>query len=229
MNAFACPSLRVFLVSLAPLALTCACAAGGGAHPREPLNLGGHWQRDAAASDDARAILADAFASAKERRGSGAGGGGGKRGMGGGGMGGGGMGGGGMGGGGRRGTAAQDSGGRSNPEQMHKQLDRFVLPPQRLDVEQGSQDIHMTYDTDRQTRTLTPGTKSTIIDDHGSAEVEPKWKGNALTVRTTIGSRLTVEEEYVLSKDGAEMIETLKLSGGSMQAVTIKSLYRRMP
>jgi hypothetical protein len=230
MNVFNCPSLRVFLVSLAPLALACACAS----HPKEPVKLAGHWQRDPAASDDARAILADAFASAKER---GAGGGGGKRGMGGGmgggrgGMGGGrgGMGGGGMGGGGQRGTAAQGSGGRSNPEQLHQQLDRFVLPPQRLDVEQTAQDIHMTYDTDRQTRTLTPGTKSTIIDDHGSAEIEPKWKGNMLTVHTTVGSRLSVDEEYALSKDGGELVETLKLSGGSIKAVTIKSTYRRVP
>jgi len=231
MNLFNCPSLRALLVSFAALALVCACAT----QPKEPTNLGGHWQRDAAASDDARSILADAFAAAKEQRG--AGGGGGKRGMGGGGMGGGmgggrgGMGGGrgGMGGGGQRGAAAQGSGGHSNAETMHKQLDRFVLPPERLDIEQAAHDIHMTYDTDKQTRTLTPGEKSTVIDDHGSSQIEPKWKGNTLTVHTTIGTRLTVDEEYALSKDGSELLETLKLSGGSTKAVTIKSTYRRQP
>ena len=235
MNLSNCPPLRASLVSLASLALICACAA----QPKEPTNLGGHWQRDAAASDDARSILADAFAAAKER--GGGGGGGGRRGMGGGmgggmsgGMGGGrgGMGGGGgrggMGGGGQRGAAAQGTSGRSNPETMHKQLDRFVMPPERLDVEQTARDIHMTYDTDKQTRTLTPGEKSTVIDDYGSSEIEPKWKGNTLTVHTAIGTRLTVDEEYTLSKDGSELLETLKLSGGSMKAVTIKSTYRRV-
>jgi hypothetical protein len=148
--------------------------------------------------------------------------GGGRGGMGGGG------GRGGMGGGGQRGAAAQGTSGRSNPETMHKQLDRFVMPPERLDVEQTARDIHMTYDTDKQTRTLTPGEKSTVIDDHGSSEIEPKWKGNTLTVHTAIGTRLTVDEEYTLSKDGSELLETLKLSGGSMKAVTIKSTYRRV-
>lgn len=233
MNLSHCPPLRAFLVSLAPLALMCACAT----QPKEPINLGGHWQRDAAASDDARSILADAFAAAKERGASG----GGRRGMGGGmgggmsgGMGGGrgGMGGGGgrggMGGGGQRGAAAQGTGGHSNPETMHKQLDRFVLPPERLDIEQTAPGIHMTYDTDKQTRTLTPGEKSTVIDDHGSSEIEPKWQGNTLTVHTSIGTRLTVDEEYALAKDGSELLETLKLSGGSMKALTIKSTYRRV-
>ena len=147
----------------------------------------------------------------------------------GGGMGGGrgGMGGGrgGMGGGGSGGSAAS-GGGHSSPEQLHKQLDQFVLPADKLDVEQQERDIHMVYDTDRVTRTLTPGEKSTIINERGSADVEPGWKGTTLTVHTTIG-KLTVDEEYAMSKAGSELVETLKLSGGSMKAVTIRSVYRK--
>jgi hypothetical protein len=104
-----------------------------------------------------------------------------------------------------------------------------VQPAVRLDIVQTAQDIHLVYDIDRQTRTLTPGEKSSItfMDDRGSAEVAPAWKGDKLTVHTTVANRITIDEEYSLAKDGS-LVTTEKLSGGRLKTVTITSVYRKM-
>jgi hypothetical protein len=148
--------------------------------------------------------------------------------MGGGGMGG--MGGGrrGMGGGQSGGQSAGSGGQRPNRDEMRKQFEQFVLPPDRLDIQQSPRDIRMVYDVNGQTRTITPGEKSSItfLDNRGNAEVESGWKGGKFDVHTKVGERLTVDEEFAPSRDGKVLATTVKISGSRIKSTIIKSVYR---
>lgn len=213
------------------------CAGGPrlAAAPTVPVNLSGHWIMDAAASDDAAALIRAALPKPKEARrphydswgnettdGSNSGPSGGGRGGGGRGS--------------RSGRGASNANAptaaREDPSPVwgrirpYDYVAYFAVPTTRLDVEQGPGTVRVGYG-DR-LRAFVPGDEEPVhlTDRFGSRAVKGGWIGDAFAVSSDDGKNLHVLDTLRRTReDGLERVAEVKIT--SVKTVTVHTHYRR--
>jgi hypothetical protein len=230
---------------IAALAITGAlvgCAGGPRlAHdPSAPVNLSGHWVLDAAASDDAPALIRASLPRPKQERrprydgwgnevGSGAEG---PEGAPGAGRGSGRS----ASGGSRSGRGGSDEGDRSatfaresvpawGRAQPYDYVAYFALPPSRLEIDQ--QPAKVRLGSGDRYREFVPGDEEPInlTDRYGSRALRAGWIADAFAVATDDGKNLHVVDSLRRAKDGGvERVTELKITG--VKSLIIHSKYR---
>ncbi len=247
------PGYAVLLGLLAALALTIADAGTRNTAPKG-VSLEGHWQFDAAQSDDSHAVRAALREQMRQRmekeRGRHGGFGGGPPGNGGpmGGAGGrGGRGGpggagapdrpdGGAGGGASRGgvddddQAPQESRGprhdRDGPGRgAPPELDDALATPERLNVQQSGAELE--FRGPDNSLGCEPGEKVSVTDGAGSGVRTCGWKGKAFVVTLKRDRGPKREDRFELDGAGQQLVHTTQLSGGRMPDATLRRVYTR--
>ena len=219
----------------------CALLAGCGTPrlagmPTRPVELGGHWVLDAAASDDAAKLVSGALPKPVERRppvaddgtGWGGGMGGGRRG--------GGDSGDGRRGGGRRGGSESDSEGYATLGRERDPVwgrmrpwdyvSAFALPPKRLDISQSPGRVNV--GSGDRVRAYVPADEEpvAITDRYGSRNVRAGWQDDAFVVSSVDGNRLTMLETLRHTReDRLERTVDLRISG--VKSLKLRAVYRR--
>jgi hypothetical protein len=229
-----------------PLAVVfLAASLGGVARATDKAQLTGYWNYNATQSDDADRKVHEAQinnekgvndsrgGSADPTAGTGGPGGGIGGGVGGGyptigGMGGGrgGMGGmGGIGGGGMgRGSSRQ---GTRGPEVTSEEWDRLAANPKYLRIDQHSDQIVISNDSD-QTQTFYPDGKKHEEKDVDGKKITTKggWEKDSFIAETKLSRSQKTIETYRLSDDGKQLIVTTRFEDSALNGpVTIRRVY----
>jgi len=233
--------IRSFTAKAAILVVACFLAAllVGVARAGDKLQLAGHWNYNAAQSDDAdqkvheaqvnneRGVNDAAGGGADPTAGTGYPGGGGYPGTMGptiGGMGGrGGMGG--MGGPGGMGRGTRQ--GTRGPEVTSEEWDRLAANPKYLQIDQRSDRIEVSNDTD-QGHTFYPDGKKHDDKDVDGKKITTKssWDGDAFVAETKLSRSQKITETYRLSSDGKQLYVTTRFEDTSLKGpVTIRRVY----
>jgi hypothetical protein len=221
-----------------------AASLGGMARAKDKAQLTGYWNFNASASDDADQKVHEAQinnengvtdsrgGSADPTAGTGGPGGGICGGVGGGyptigGMGGGrggmggmgGIGGGGMGRGSRQGTRG--------PEVTSEEWDRLAANPKYLHVDQRSDQIVVSNDSD-QTQTFYPDGKKHEDKDVDGKKITTKggWDSDSFIAETKLSRSQKITETYRLSDDGKQLFVTTRFEDTALKGpVTIRRVY----
>lgn len=170
--------------------------------------IAGHWQRDAAASDDYNARIAKLLEERRRhaRRNGPEGG--------------------------------FDRGGRDvvppleevppeTDERVRGRLDDSLRPPQDLRFALYGDRIEFTGDSDP-VRSLTPGEPVTRMDASGTAEVTAEWSSaGRLTIRARYTNRATRVQQYVLDRSGNLLTVTLRATDPMLGTLDLRTAYRR--
>lgn len=221
-----------------------AASLTGVAHAKDKAQLTGYWNFNASASDDADRKVHEAQINNEDgvpdaRGGSSdptAGTGGPGGGIGGnvggypvGGMGGrGGMGGmGGMGGGGGgmgRGGSRQ---GTRGPEVSSEEWDRIAANPKYLHIDQASDHIAVSNDSDQSQTFYTDGKKHDDKDIDGKRiTTKGEWEEDTFTAETKLSRSQKISDTYRLSSDGKQLFVTTRFEDTSLRGpVTIRRVY----
>jgi hypothetical protein len=205
----------------------------------DKVQLTGHWNYNQSQSDDADQKVHEAQVnnehSVNDAQGGGAnptagtgypGGGGGVYspigGMGGrGGMGG--MGG--MGGGGGMGRGTRQ--GTRSPEVTSEEWDRLAANPKYLHIDQHSDQIVVTNDSD-QAQTFYPDGKKHDDKDESGRKITTKadWEGDVFTAETKLSRSQKITETYRVSEDGKQLYVTTRFEDTSLKGpVSIRRVY----
>ncbi len=225
--------------SVSVVACFVAASLVGVARAGDKLQLTGHWKYNASQSDDAdqkvheaqvnneRGVNDAAGGGADPTAGTGYPGGGGYPGTMGptiGGMGGrGGMGG--MGGPGGMGRGTRQ--GTRGPEVTSEEWDRLAANPKYLQIDQRSDQIEVSNDTD-QGRTFYPDGKKHDDKDVDGKKITTKsnWDGDAFVAETKLSHSQKITETYRLSSDGKQLYVTTRFEDSSLNGpVTIRRVY----
>jgi hypothetical protein len=209
----------------------------GVARAQDKAQLSGHWNFNVDQSDDAKQKVSDAQQNSKinaannggiNSGGGYPGGGGGYPGgggvWGGGGMGGGGMGRGGMGGGGmgrgRQGTQTRSS-------VSDEEWDRLAANPQYLHIDQRSDQIVITDDSNR-TQTFYPdGKKHDEKDEDGKKySTKSSWESGVFTAETKLPHSEKLTQTFRASDDGKHLYVTTEFEAPSLNGpLSIRRVY----
>jgi hypothetical protein len=144
-----------------------------------------------------------------------------------GGLGGGRMGPGGMGGlGGGMGRSGGRQGTRG-PEVTSEEWDRLAANPKYLHIEQGSNQIVITNDSDL-TQTFYPDGKKHEEKDVDGKKIMTKggWENNSFIAETKLSRSQKIVETYQLSNDGKQLFVTTRFEDSALNGpVTIRRVY----
>ena len=230
-----------FTAKAAIPAVACFLTASlvGVARAGDKVHLTGRWNYNASQSDDAdqkvheaqvnneRGVNDAAGGGADPTAGTGYPGGGGYPGVGGptiGGMGGrGGMGG--MGGPGGMGRGTRQ--GTRGPEVSSEEWDRLAANPKYLDIDQRSDQIVISSDSE-QGQTFYPDGKKHDDKDVDGKKITTKanWEGDALVAETKLSHSQKIAETYRLSSDGKQLYVTTRFEDSSLNGpVIIRRVY----
>jgi len=210
-------------------------ARAGDSQPK----LGGRWQFNKDDSDDAQQKISDAQSTQRSTANSGGGypggggtgggypgGGGGWPGGGGGGWpGGGGTGRGGM---GRRGGGQQANRGSTVSAE---DWDRLGETPKFLQVDQKSDQVVVTDDSDHAQTYYLDSKKHDDKDENGKkvSSTKTDWEGDALVAETKLDHGTKLTRSFRLSEDGKQLTVVSRLENSSLQGpVTIRRVYDLM-
>jgi len=190
--------------------------------------LGGRWEFNKDQSDDAQQKISDAQNSQRPSDNSGGGypGGGGAGGYPGGGVG---WPGGGMGlpgGGGRMGRRG-GQGNRGGSSVSSEDWDRLAENPKFLRVDQRSDQVVVTDDSDR-ARTFYPDGKKHDDKDANGKKVSTKteWQGDTLVAETKLDHSTKLTQSFRLSDDSKQLYVISRLENSSLQApVSVRRVY----
>ncbi len=201
------------------------------ARAQEKTQLAGHWNFNVDQSDDSNQKVADAQNNQRNRDSGGGGGypGGGNTGGGGGYPGGGYPGGGGvwgrggMGGGG--GGMGRNRGGASTVSSQD--WDRIAANPKYLSLDQRSDQIVITDDSDNSRTFFTDGKKHDDKDQDGAKiTTKASWDGDVFTAETKMPHSEKLTETFRLSEDGKQLFVTSRFDAPSLNApVSIRRVY----
>jgi len=212
-----------------------AASIVGMARAGDKAQLAGHWNFNQDQSDDAEQKVHDAQINSQNRGNNGNGGGypgsgggypggGGGGGMGGmGGMGRGGMGG--MGGGGmgrNRGGMGNGSAGVSS-----QQWDRLAVNPKYLRIDQRSDQVVVTNDSD-QAQTFYPDGKKHDDKDANGKKITTKsdWEGDSFVAETKLSHSQKLTQTFRVSEDGKQLYVTTRFEDPSLSGpVSIRRVY----
>ena len=218
------PVAAIFLVA----SLTGVARAG----ENQP-KLAGRWQFNKDQSDDAQQKITDAQSNQRTSANSGGGypgggtgggypsGGGGWPGGGGGGWPGGGMGRGGM---GRRGGQQANRGSTVSAEDW----DRLAENPKFLQVDQKSDQVVITDDSDHTQTLYLDGKKHDDKDANGKkiSSTKTDWESDTLVAETKLDHGTKLTQSFRLSDDGKQLYVVSRLENSSLQGpVTVRRVY----
>jgi len=225
--------------SIPVIACFLAASLGGVARAGDKVQLTGHWNYNAAQSDDAsqkvheaqvnneRGVNDAAGGGADPTAGTGYPGGGGYPGTMGptiGGMGGrGGMGG--MGGPGGMGRGTRQ--GTRGPEVASEEWDRLAANPKYLHIDQRADQIEVSNDTD-QGQTFYPDGKKHDDKDVDGKKITTRssWEGDAFVAETKLSRSQKITETYRLSSDGKQIYVTTRFEDSSLKGpILIRRVY----
>ena len=223
----AVPAAAFFLVALVAVAR---------AEDKPQLQLTGHWDFNADQSDDAEQKVHDAQASARQRGDNGSGGGypstGGTYPGGGGGMGRVGIGGIGIGGtypGG--GGVGRNRGGMGDAGRgvgvSSEEWDRLAANPKYLRIDQRSDQVVVTDDSD-QAQTFYPDGKKHDDKDADGRKISTKasWEGGVFTAETKLPHSQKLTQTFRVSEDGKQLFVTTRFEDSSLSApISIRRVY----
>ena len=231
------------LISGATFLLATSLAGLAGAGDNQP-KLSGRWQFNKDQSDDAQQKITDAQSNQRQNTnsgggypggGTGGGTGGGYPGGGGGGWPGGGGGypggggswpGGGMGRGGmgRRGGQQANRGNTVSAEDW----DRLGATPKFLHVDQKSDQVVVTDDSDHAQTFFPDGKKHDDKDENGKkiSSTKTEWQGDTLVAETKLEHGTKLTQSFRMSDDGKELTVVSRLENSSLQGpVTVRRVY----
>jgi hypothetical protein len=226
------------VVTAAAFLLVTSLAGVAHAGDNQP-KLSGRWQFNKDQSDDAQQKISDAQSSQRSNTNSGGGypgggtgggypGGGGGWPSGGGGYpgGGGGYPGGGMGRGGmgRRGGQQGNRGSTVSAEDW----DRLGANPKFLQIDQKSDQIVLTDDSDHAQTFYLDGKKHDDKDENGKkvSSTKSEWQGNTLEAETKLDHGTKLTRSFRLSDDGKQLTVVSRLENSSLQGpVTVQRVY----
>jgi hypothetical protein len=221
--------ISMFAAAAFLLAMSLAAVARAG--DNQP-KLSGRWQFNKDQSDDSQQKISDAQSSQRSNTNSGGsypgggtgggypGGGGGWPG-GGGGWPGGGMGRGGM---GRRGGQQGNRGSTVSAEDW----DRLGQNPKFLLIDQKSDQLVVTDDSDHAQNFYLDGKKHDDKDENGKkvSTTKTEWQGNTLVAETKLDHGTKLTRSFRLSEDGKQLTVVSRLENSSLQGpVTIQRVY----
>jgi len=229
--------LRLVVKSVVPVAAIFLVASLTGvarAGDNQP-KLTGRWQFNKDQSDDAQQKITDAQSRQRSPNNSGGGypgggnpsggggwpGGGGGYPGGGGGYPGGGMGRGGM---GRRGGQSNRGGSTVSAEDW----DRLAESPKFLQVDQKSDQVLITDDSDHTQTLYLDGKKHDDKDENGKkvSTTKTEWQGDTLVGETKLDHGTKLTQSLRLSDDGKQLNVVLRLENSSLQGpVTVRRVY----
>jgi hypothetical protein len=224
------------VVPVATFFLAASLAGVARAADNQP-KMTGRWQFNKDQSDDAQQKISDAQNSQRSSNSGGGypgggggggypGGGGGYPGGGGGwpgggmGMPGGGMGRGGM---GRRGGQGNRAGSNVSSEDW----DRLAENPKFLRVDQRSDQVVVTDDSDRAQTFYPDGKKHDDKDANGKkVSTKTEWQGNTLVAETKLDHSTKLTQSFRVSDDGKQLYVISRLENSSLQApVSVRRVY----
>lgn len=222
------PPARVRAAATAALvALALALAGVGGcgttrlaAAPATPTDLSGHWVLDAAASDDARRIIAAALPKPRRERvarpavpgGPGAGPGpdsgderpGGAA--------------------GGRAAAYRERGGGAALAFLRE----YVAPAEYLELQpEGAGSLTIVQGERRRTHELGTEFPPSVTDRYGSRVVRAGWDGRALVVTSDAGQQFRLRETFRAGPEPGTLAYRVELDAPGIDDVDIDALYRR--
>lgn len=207
----------VLLGLAAALALVTADAGTRSTAPKG-VSLDGHWQFNAARSDDSHAVRAalreqmrQRMEKGRERHG-------------------------GFGGGATRGGSDDDEQapqesrgqrhGRDDPGRAAPpELDDALATPERLEVRQSGAELE--FRGPDSSLSCEPGEKVSVTDGAGSGVRTCGWKGKAFVVTLKRDRGPKREDRFELDGAGQQLVHTTQLSGGRMPEATLRRVYIR--
>lgn len=221
-------------VTVPALACLLAASTAGQARAADIGQLGGHWNFNQDQSDDAQQKVEEAQQNSRGRGAQSGGtypGGGGTYPGGGGGMPGGmgrvGIGGiGGIGGGGM-GRGGSQGGANRGPAISSEEWDRLAENPKYLRIDQRSDQIVITTDTD-QAQTFYPDGKKHDDKEPSGRKVSTKadWEGGSLVADTNLGHGEKLTQTFRVSEDGKQLFVTTRFEDSSLQGpLSIRRVY----
>jgi hypothetical protein len=216
-----------------------AAFAAGVARAQHTTQIAGRWNYNLDQSDDANQKVADAQQNSQRPSNAGGGypgggspGGGGYPGGGGGYPGGGGVwgggGGGGVwgnGGGGGRGGMGRNRGGAGNLSTQD--WDRLAANPKYVHIDQQSDKIVVTDDSDNSRTFYTDGKKHDDKDQDGAKiSTKSSWDGNIFTAETRMAHSEKLTETFRVSEDGKQLFITSRFDAPSLSGpLSIRRVY----
>jgi hypothetical protein len=123
--------------------------------------------------------------------------------------------------GGRRG------GGGSESDDDRQRMQEVMTASRSLTVAEAKKDVEVDVfdDQERKTAIFTDGRKLQKSKDNANQEIAAHWDGNRLVTEEKTPSGQKMSRTYELSYDGTQLYETLRLTRGRSNSVSIRYVY----